>query len=43
MTLDEGLELMKRATNEVEKRLIVGPGGWNCRVIDKDGVHDVKF
>ena len=41
MSLEEGLELKKRATNEVAKRLIVNPGGWKARIITQDGVREV--
>ncbi|TIA93051.1 hypothetical protein E3P81_01096 [Wallemia ichthyophaga] len=36
MDLDAGIQLMKRATDEVEKRLIVNPGGWKARLVTRD-------
>ena len=43
MDLEQGLQLMKRATNEVEKRLIVNPGGWKARLITKDGTRVIDL
>lgn len=43
MDLDAGIQLMKRATDEVEKRLIVNPGGWKARLVTRDGVRVIDL
>ncbi|EDO32854.1 predicted protein [Nematostella vectensis] len=42
MTKDQALELLERCTNEVQKRFIVNLPNFTVRVVDKDGIHDVK-
>lgn len=39
MSLEEGLELLRKCIDELEKRFIVSLGSWTVRVADKDGVR----
>ena len=34
---------MKRAIQEVQKRLIIGLPNWKVKVVDKDGVREVEL
>lgn len=43
MTLEEGLELLKRCVNELKQRFIVDLGTFTVRVIDRDGARIVKL
>jgi len=42
-TLEEGLETLKRCIDEVSKRLVVAPGKYKVKVVDKDGVREVEL
>ncbi|EEB91259.1 hypothetical protein MPER_10415, partial [Moniliophthora perniciosa FA553] len=42
-TLEEGLATLKRCIDEVTKRLVVSPGKYKVKVVDKDGTREVKF
>jgi 20S proteasome subunit beta 4 len=42
-TLEEGLETLKRCIDQVAKRLIVNPGSYKVKVVDKDGVREVEL
>jgi len=41
--LPEALETLKRAIEEVQKRLIIGLPEWKIKVVDKDGVREVTL
>jgi len=41
--LPEALDTLKRAIEEVQKRLIIGLPDWKIKVVDKDGVREVKL
>ena len=41
MSLQEGIELLKRCINEVQKRLVINLPAFKLTVIDKDGIHDL--
>jgi len=41
--LHEALETLKRAIEEVQKRLIIGLPEWKIKVVDKDGVREVSL
>lgn len=43
MTLDEGLELLKRCINELKQRFIVDLGTWKVKVVDRDGTREVTL
>ncbi|CAA7270076.1 unnamed protein product [Cyclocybe aegerita] len=42
-TLEEGLATLKRCIDEVSKRLVVSPGAYKIKVVDKDGVREVEL
>ena len=42
-TLEEGLANLKRCINEVSKRLVVDPGRYIVKVVDKDGIREVEL
>jgi len=42
-SLEEGLETLKRCLDEVSKRLVVSPGKYKVKVVDKDGVREVEI
>jgi 20S proteasome subunit beta 4 len=42
-SLEEGLATLKRCIDEVSKRLVVDPGTYKVRVVDKDGVREVDL
>ncbi|KAJ3505744.1 hypothetical protein NMY22_g17475 [Coprinellus aureogranulatus] len=42
-SLQEGLETLKRCIDEVAKRLVVSPGKYKVKVVDKDGVREVEI
>ncbi|EJD41521.1 proteasome component Pre1 [Auricularia subglabra TFB-10046 SS5] len=42
-SLEEGIEVLKRCIDEVQKRLIVGLGKFKVRVVDKDGVREIEL
>jgi 20S proteasome subunit beta 4 len=41
--LPEALDTLKRAIQEVQKRLIIGLPNWKVKIVDKDGVRDVEL
>jgi len=41
--LEEGLATLKRCIDEVSKRLVVSPGKYKVKVVDKDGVREVEL
>ena len=42
-SLEEGLETLKRCLEEVAKRLVVSPGKYKVKVVDKDGVREIEI
>ncbi|KAI0316242.1 20S proteasome subunit [Amylostereum chailletii] len=42
-TLEEGLETLRRAIDETAKRLVVAPGSYKVKVVDKDGVRELSL
>lgn len=42
-TLEEGLATLKRCLDEVSKRLVVSPGKYIVKVVDKDGIREVEL
>ena len=42
-TLEEGLATLKRCIDEVAKRLVVAPGKYLVKVVDKNGVREVEL
>jgi 20S proteasome subunit beta 4 len=42
-TVDEGLATLRRCIDEVSKRLIVTPGKFKVKIVDKNGVREVDF
>ncbi|EAU80485.1 proteasome component Pre1 [Coprinopsis cinerea okayama7 len=42
-SLEEGLETLKRCIDEVAKRLVVSPGKYKVKVVDKDGVREIEI
>lgn len=42
-SLEEGLATLKRCIDEVSKRLVVSPGTYKVKVVDKDGVREVTL
>ncbi|KAI0694143.1 N-terminal nucleophile aminohydrolase [Cytidiella melzeri] len=42
-TLEEGLATLKRCIDEVSKRLVVSPGKYLVKVVDKDGTRVVEL
>ncbi|ORY84133.1 nucleophile aminohydrolase [Leucosporidium creatinivorum] len=43
MNLEEGLDLLRKCVDELEKRFIVNLGEFTVRVADKDGVRQVNL
>jgi 20S proteasome subunit beta 4 len=41
--LEEGLATLRRCIDEVSKRLVVNPGKYKVKVVDKDGVREVEL
>jgi len=41
--LPEALDTLKKAIDEVQKRLIIGLPSWKIKVVDKDGVREVEL
>ncbi|KAH7882899.1 nucleophile aminohydrolase [Phlebopus sp. FC_14] len=41
--LEEGLATLKRCIDEVSRRLVVSPGRYKVKVVDKDGVREVEI
>lgn len=42
-SLEDGLAALKRCIDEVSKRLVVNPGKYKVKVVDKDGVREVEL
>ncbi|KAG6828665.1 hypothetical protein H0H92_007080 [Tricholoma furcatifolium] len=42
-TLDEGIATLKRCVAEVAQRLVVSPGKYKVKVVDKDGVREIEL
>ncbi|KAH6910857.1 proteasome component Pre1 [Coprinopsis sp. MPI-PUGE-AT-0042] len=42
-SLEEGIETLKRCIEEVAKRLVVSPGKYKVKVVDKDGVREIEI
>ena len=42
-SLEEGLATLKRCIDEVSKRLVVNPGKYKVKVVDKDGIREVEI
>jgi len=42
-TVEEGLATLRRCIDEVSKRLVVTPGKFKVKIVDKDGVREVEF
>ncbi|CCM05399.1 uncharacterized protein FIBRA_07615 [Fibroporia radiculosa] len=42
-TLEEGLDTLRRCIDEVSKRLIVAPGKYKVKIVDKDGVREIEL
>lgn len=42
-SVEEGLATLKRCIDEVAKRLVVAPGKYIVKVVDKDGVREVEL
>jgi 20S proteasome subunit beta 4 len=42
-SLEEGLDVLRRAINETAQRLVVAPGNYIVKVVDKDGVREIKL
>ena len=42
-SLDEGIATLKRCFDEVAKRLVVNPGKYKVKVVDKDGVREIEI
>ncbi|TFY58760.1 hypothetical protein EVJ58_g6217 [Rhodofomes roseus] len=41
--LEEGLAALRRCIDEVSKRLVVSPGKYKVKVVDKDGVREIEL
>ncbi|KAF8963487.1 20S proteasome subunit [Flammula alnicola] len=42
-SLEEGLATLKRCLDEVSKRLVVSPGTYKVKIVDKDGVREIEL
>jgi len=42
-TVEEGLATLRRCIDEVSKRLVVTPGKFKVKIVDKEGVREVDF
>jgi len=42
-TVEEGLETLRRCIDEVSKRLVVTPGKFKVKIVDKDGIREVEL
>ncbi|KIM54270.1 hypothetical protein SCLCIDRAFT_1222148 [Scleroderma citrinum Foug A] len=42
-SLEEGLDTLKRCIDQVAKRLVVSPGKYKVKVVDKDGIREVEI
>lgn len=43
MTLEQGLDLLRKCVNELETRFIVNLGDFTVRVVDKEGVRRIDL
>jgi len=41
--LEEGLATLRRCIDEISKRLVIAPGKFKVKIVDKDGVRDVEL
>ncbi|KAF8168928.1 20S proteasome subunit [Pholiota molesta] len=41
--LEEGLATLRRCLDEVAKRLVVSPGKYKVKIVDKDGVREIEL
>lgn len=42
-TVEEGLATLRRCIDEVSKRLVVTPGKFKVKIVDKEGVRELEF
>ena len=42
-SLEEGLDALRRCIDEVSKRLVVTPGKYKVKVVDKDGAREIEL
>lgn len=42
-SVEEGIEILKRCIDEVSKRLVVDPGKYMVKVVDKNGARVVQI
>lgn len=42
-SLEEGLVTLRRCIDEVTKRLVVSPGRYKVKIVDKDGVREIEL
>ncbi|KAF9036389.1 20S proteasome subunit [Panaeolus papilionaceus] len=42
-SLEEGIATLKRCIDEVSKRLVVTPGKYKVKIVDKDGVREIEL
>jgi 20S proteasome alpha/beta subunit len=42
-SVEEGLATLKRCIDEVAKRLVVSPGKYKVKIVDKDGTREVEL
>lgn len=42
-SLEEGLATLRRCIDEASKRLVVSPGKYKVKVVDKDGVREIEL
>lgn len=42
-SLEEGLATLRRCIDEASKRLVVSPGKYKVKVVDKDGVRELDL
>jgi len=42
-SVEEGLAVLKRCIDEVSKRLVVSPGKYKVKIVDKDGTREVEL
>lgn len=43
MSLEEGLQLLKRCIDELKTRFIVDLGTWKVKVVDRNGSREVTL
>ena len=41
--VEQGLATLKRCIDEVAKRLVVSPGKYKVKIVDKDGTTEVEL